>query len=77
MSLEDAESAKKIKIKDIQSGIELKRKLNTIGIRVDDFVIKLNNNNWGPVLIQNISNGSSKLALGRELAGKIIVEYGE
>ena len=44
---------------------------------IDDELIKLNNPKWGPILVQNISNGTNKLALGRGLAENILVEYGD
>ncbi len=77
MSLTEAPSEKKLKISDILSGSEVRKKLSSMGIHTDDFLVKINNTKWGPVLVQNISNGSSKVALGRGLAEKIIVEYGD
>jgi Fe2+ transport system protein FeoA len=75
MSLVEAPVNFKLKISDIQSGMEAKRQLNHIGLHEDDLLIKVNNNKWGPVLIRNLSNGISKIAIGRGLAEKILVEY--
>ncbi|ROL61398.1 ferrous iron transport protein A [Bacteroidetes/Chlorobi group bacterium ChocPot_Mid] len=75
MSLAEAQAEKKLKINSIATGKEALRRLTAMGIHIDDEIIKLNNPKWGPVLVQNISNGQNKLALGRGLAEKILVEY--
>ena len=75
MFLSDAPSFKRLKILDINSGDDTKRKLLSMGIHPEDYCIKLSESNWGAILIQNISSGATKLALGRVLANKIIVEY--
>ena len=75
MSLTEAKSEKKLTIREILSGMGLKRKLNSMGIHINDNVVKVNDTKWGPILVQNISNGSTKLALGRHLCDKIIVDY--
>ncbi len=77
MSLTEAVKEKKLRINAILSGREALRRLSSMGIHVDDELIKLNNPKWGPILVQNISNGTSKMALGRGLAEKILVEYGD
>lgn len=74
-NLIDAPAQKQLKIIEIQSGKVAKMNLHSMGLFINDYIVKLNNNKWGPVLVQNISNGSSKIALGHKLAQKIIVEY--
>jgi Fe2+ transport system protein FeoA len=76
MSLYDAPSEEELTIIEITSGKEAKRKLFALGLHVDDVIIKLNNNKQGPVLLQNNLTGLSKLAIGKELAKKIIVSNG-
>lgn len=75
MSLVEAPSEIMLKINEILSGNEMRRKLSNLGLHVDDVVIKVNDNKWGPVLLQNLTNDYVKVALGRGLAEKIIVTY--
>jgi len=75
MSLTEAPAEIKLKVNAILSGKDVLRRLSSMGIHIDDELIKLNNPKWGPVLIQNISNGTNKLAIGRGLAENILVEY--
>jgi Fe2+ transport system protein FeoA len=75
MNLYDAPANKELKVTDIFSGLEAKRRLLSIGIRQSDILIKLNSPPWGAVLVKNISTGSTKLAVGRNLARKIMVDY--
>jgi Fe2+ transport system protein FeoA len=77
ISLLNAPSDKKLKIKSINSGMEAKKKLLALGFHADDILIKLTNGKWGPLLIQNLSNTSSKTAIGRGLAMKIYVSVVE
>jgi Fe2+ transport system protein FeoA len=57
----------------IKAGHEAKRKLLAMGIHVGDSIIKLSDSRWSPVLIQNLTTRSSKIALGQGLARKILV----
>lgn len=57
-------------IKDIDGGIQIKKRLLELGL-VKGSQIQLVKNDIGPVVI---SMAGHKLALGRGLAGKIIVE---
>jgi Fe2+ transport system protein FeoA len=75
MCLTDAPAHVKLKVVEIQSGTDAKRKLNFLGIHINDSLIKLSRTSWGPVLVQGVSNGINKLAVGRGLAKNIIVEY--
>jgi Fe2+ transport system protein FeoA len=75
MNLSEAPVNKKLKIESIESGIDIRRKLTSVGIHYGDFVLKLNHAKWGPVLLCNLSSGSAKLALGRGLADQILVGY--
>lgn len=75
MSLTEAPIETKLQIIGIDSGEHSKRKLSSMGIQIDNFIVKLNDTKWGPVLVKNPENGMNKLALGRHLAEKIIVKY--
>ncbi len=48
--------------------------LFTMGIHSNDIYIKSNGSRNGPVIIRNLSNNASQIALGKELASKILVE---
>jgi len=75
MCLYDAPVNTELIVVDIDSGKEAKRKLLSIGVRTNDTLVKLTSPGWGAILIQNVSTGSTKLAVGRNLAKKINVEY--
>jgi Fe2+ transport system protein FeoA len=74
-SLKDAPANVELKVYGIEAGIEAKRRLRMLGVHKDDILIKKNPNKIGPVLVQNMGGDSSKIAIGRGLAKKIIVEY--
>jgi Fe2+ transport system protein FeoA len=73
MSLNEAPQNVRLKILGINSDLVSKVKLFSLGIHVNDSVIKLNKAKWGPVLFKNISFNSSKMALGKIWAKNIIV----
>jgi Fe2+ transport system protein FeoA len=75
MSLLEAPTDTTLKIVQICSGIEAKRKLTSLGIHINDSLVKLNEAKWGPLLVQNLSNGNDKIAVGRGLASNIIVSF--
>ena len=74
-TLKDAESHKKLRIRQINPGKEFRRKLNSLGVRAGDLIIKTNNSHLGPVLIKNLSMDSPAIAVGRGIAEKILVSY--
>ena len=71
----DAPKDIELKLINVDSGVEARRKLTSMGIHFSDKIIKLNSAKWGPVLVRNVANGTNKLAIGRGLAKKIMVEY--
>ena len=75
LKLSEATSEKRLEITEIKAGGEIKRQLSIMGLHVHDVLIKESWAKWGPILIKNISNSQSKLALGRTLADLIIVKY--
>lgn len=75
MSLADAPKDKVLTVALIDSCEETKRKLNAMGIFLDNKIVKISNSKWGPVLISSVDNSNSKIALGRRIAEKIKVSY--
>ena len=59
----------------IDAGVSAKQRLISMGVHAGDKIIKYNGSSWGPVLIKNITLDSSKIAIGRGLASKILVGY--
>jgi len=74
MNLLEAPENQKLKVVEINSGKEAKRKLISIGIRINDIILKINSPGLGAILVQNISTESTKVALGKGLGSKINVE---
>ena len=65
---------KKFKILEFKLDNDVKQRLHTMGIHFNDIYIRQNASSWGPILIQNLSNNASRIAIGRNLAEKILVE---
>ncbi len=61
----------KVVIKNISGGTGLKTRLNEMGINRGTEINVIQNDGWGPVLI---ALSGSRIALGRQMAGKILVE---
>ena len=61
----------KVIIKEIAGGSSLKRRLNEMGLNRGTQINIVRNDGWGPVLI---ALSSSRIALGRQMASKILVE---
>ncbi|MFP4527966.1 MAG: ferrous iron transport protein A [Candidatus Kapaibacterium sp.] len=76
-SLKDAPANTRLRVQNIDAGNEAKRRLRMLGIHVDDVLIKRRLNRMGPVLVEYAAGDSSKIAIGRGLAKKIIVEFEE
>lgn len=75
MRLSEAPLNVELLISDIKVGKEEKRKLNTLGIQPEEKLFKIYDAKWGPILVQNESNGKSKIAIDRALAKSIKVKY--
>lgn len=75
MSLSEAPIDEILKVVFIDSGEETKRKLHSMGLFIDNAVIRVSNNKWGPILICDANNTASKIAIGRNIARKIKVEH--
>jgi Fe2+ transport system protein FeoA len=74
-ALTEAPNEIELKIIEIKSDLEVKHRLNNLGLHILDSIKLIKSNNWGPVLVQNLSYNDSRIAIGRGLAEKIIVEY--
>lgn len=74
MRLTEAPVSTKLKVVNINSGLESKRRLLNLGIQTGDLLEKQNTTKWGPILVQNLTSSSSKVAIGKGLADSIEVE---
>lgn len=60
-----------VQVKRFSGGIGLKTRLQEMGINQETQFKVIRNDGWGPVLI---NLGGNRLALGRQMTGKIMVE---
>jgi Fe2+ transport system protein FeoA len=74
MNLINSPRGKQVRITNISGGVEVRRRLFSLGIHKDD-IVELDSRSMfrGPVLIRNNTTGSS-VALGRGIASKIMVD---
>ena len=75
INLNDAPVDMELEVLDINAGRSARKRLIAMGIHPGDKLIKFNDSSWGPVLIQNVTLNSSKIAIGRRLALKILVRH--
>ena len=75
INLVEAPSEKELEVIGIKAGTTAKQRLISMGFHAGDKIIKYNGSSWGPVLIKNITLDSSKIAIGKGLASKILVGY--
>jgi len=75
INLAEAPAERKLKVVQVNAGSDIKKHLSVLGIHIDDILVKQTWAKWGPILVSNESNGYSKVAIGRGLADKIMVEY--
>ncbi|TAL70415.1 MAG: ferrous iron transport protein A [Bacteroidetes bacterium] len=76
MRLSEAPLNVELRISEIKTNKEMKRKLNTLGIQTDELLLKIYDAKWGPILVKPLSNGNSKIAIDRNVAKSIKVEDG-
>ncbi|MBI5326202.1 MAG: ferrous iron transport protein A [Ignavibacteriae bacterium] len=74
MRLSEAPLNVELRISEIKTNKEMKRKLNTLGIQTDELLLKIYDAKWGPILVRPLSNGNSKIALDRNVAKSIKVK---
>lgn len=75
LKLTDAVNDRRFVIKSIDSGKEAKLRLHTMGIHSRGMYEKKGGNGNGPVLISNLLNNSTPIAIGRNIASRILIEY--
>lgn len=73
--LSEAPCDRELRIVALSCGAEARRKLLSMGLHVDDTIVRYQALQWGPVLIRNLTQNSSKIALGKGIARKITVSY--
>jgi len=76
-NLLDAPSNTELEVLGINAGHMAKQRLISMGIHVEDSLVKYTNSSWGPVLVKNVTLNSTKIAIGKRLAAKIMVGYEE
>jgi Fe2+ transport system protein FeoA len=77
INLVEAPAGKELTVLELESGLNARKRLISMGIHTGDKLVKTGNSNWCPVLVQNVTLNSSKIAIGNRLASKIMVEYDE
>ena len=77
VNLKDAPSHVELEVIEIDAGMGAKKRLISLGVHSGDKLIKFDDPFWGPVLIKNITLDSTKIAIGKGLAKKIIVGFDE
>lgn len=75
INLEHAPAHTELEVLAIEAGLFAKKRLIAMGIHTGDKLLKFSDSSWGPVLIQNVTLNSTKIAIGRRLAQKILVRY--
>lgn len=75
INLAEAPAERKLRVLEINAGSDVKKRLNVMGLHINDVLIKQTWAKWGPILVQNESNSNAKIAIGRGLADMIIVEF--
>ncbi len=73
ISLNQVPNGQPYQIMQIMAGMEARKKLLAMGIHIGDVISKISQSKWSPVLIQNLTTRSSKIAIGHGLAMKIMV----
>ncbi len=75
LNLINAVSNRKFLIKAIDSERESKLRLHSMGIHALGIYEKKGGGGNGPVLISNLSNNSTPVAIGKDIASRIYIEY--
>jgi Fe2+ transport system protein FeoA len=75
INLVDAPAGKELTVLQLEAGMEARKRLISMGIHAGDKLVKTGNSTWCPVLVQNVTLNSSKIAIGNRLASRIMVEY--
>ncbi|MEW8959722.1 MAG: ferrous iron transport protein A [Moorella sp. (in: firmicutes)] len=73
--LEFLDTGREAVIKEVTGGISLRRRLTELGLVRGSTIKIIRNDNFGPIIV-SLGNGSGggRLAIGRGMANKIMVE---
>lgn len=73
--LEFLDTGREAVIKEVTGGISLRRRLTELGLVRGSTIQIIRNDNFGPIIV-SLGNGSGggRLAIGRGMANKIMVE---
>lgn len=74
-NLLEAPADVELAVLEINAGRKAKQRLISMGLHVGDKLMKFNDSTWCPVLVKNITLDSTKTAIGKKLAAKIMVTY--
>ncbi|AKX94216.1 iron transporter FeoA [Moorella thermoacetica] len=75
LPLEFLNTGQEAVIKEIAGGISLRRRLTELGLVRGSTIKIIRNDNFGPIIISlGDGSGSGRLAIGRGMAHKIMVE---
>jgi Fe2+ transport system protein FeoA len=74
-NLLEAPANKALVVLEINAGDAARMRLISMGIHIGDRLMKFNDCSWCPVLVRNITQNSSKIAIGQLLAAKILVRH--
>lgn len=77
INLDYAPANIELEVLEIEAGHFARNRLVALGVHGGDKLIKFTESSWGPVLIKNVTMNSTKIAIGRRLAHKIMVGYDE
>ena len=72
--LSDISKEDKFKIMQFDIDIDSRHRLLTMGVHSNDLFVRLNESKFGPILIKNLSNNATSIAVGRDLAERIYIE---
>jgi Fe2+ transport system protein FeoA len=77
INLAEAPADVELEVLELKTGMVARQRLLAMGVHAGDRVRKYPHSGHGAVLIANITMNSSKVAIGRGLADRIMVGYEE
>jgi len=75
INLVKAPPGTELEVIELEAGMDARKRLISMGIHTGDKLVKLTASVWGPVLVRNVTLNSSKIAIGKRLASRILVGY--
>jgi len=73
-SLDQVAAGEKVRVVEIGGGRAMRQRLTSMGLSIGSVVRRQNTNRFGPVIV---SVGTTRLAIGRGMAERVIVEEPE